>query len=812
MLACLAVSTSRGEEPATAFAHKKSFVKDGGLLNANGDLRQLHTRWHDVDGLPNPAANKYTLLGKDFLEFHRELTAQFDDFSLSGPATTAPVVKYQASIPWVPDGKTQADGTAVADGKKLYGMIRPSASSENGFFRKTFQNIYNNTDGNGMQIPVDATGVPVIARHAKLKLGNADFKAFTVDGLGNAIDSGTGVPLYEFPIIGPTVKAGYHGLGHILIRVHDMDATSHGDHVDPKYNVKDVSFYHWHKHIDNIYADWALAQYRDGTPLFFSVDVGAEGAAGSKLAERNVADVYFAGSDMKPDGTALAQASTYGAKPRIASDVYVADNDDKNLVYHYGIRKWADPVHTANASGEANNPANPRVLVTQDATKFWNFDAYSDMNQALGNAIYFSVSKDSMGKMGSIVRGQAPNLGGDVFSSPADGDNALYREEKKLGLKGTDELDALEIDFQKLMQATNDEEKAEIHDRDRQYFSLKKNSINGQQAYKDAANVREASGADILNFGPDGRLFIAVPHTMLGLAAGDDLDALFMLDVNKSHSLDKGDKIYFSLDKGSPALGARSAADLFLHTLGQKFDGHSLATTSADLGLLDTDNVDGLDQYTISKKKKDFGDAPDSYGTLEGTGGPRYYEGDLQSLGFAWDGEIDAQPTDNALGDDDSQLGGDPVPYDDDDGVTFGANDVSIAVRSNRSGLSSYRLRGWFDLDDDGEFNHSTELKIDSIVDVTPGDYNFNFPLGFDPQLSFSRFRLDWIDDPLGLFGGVSLLTDVTPVGEFLAADGFSHGEVEDFAAIPEPATMLLVAIAVGPAAMGRRSTRGGRR
>jgi hypothetical protein len=643
-----------------------------------------------------------------------------------------------------------------------------------------------------------------------LKIGNADFKAFTVDGLGNAIDSGTGVPLYEFPIIGPTVKAGYHGLGHILIATHDMDATSHGDHGAPKYNVKDVSFYHWHKHIDNVYADWALAQYRAGTPLFFSVDVGAEGAAGSSLADRNVSDVYFAGSDKKPDGSALAQASTYGAKPRIASDVYVADNDDQNLLYHYGIRKWADPVHTANASGAANNPANPRVMVTQDATKFWNFDAYSDMNQALGDAIYFSVSKDSMGANGSSARGQAPNLGGDVFKSPADGTNEVYRREFKLGLRGTDELDALEIDFEKIMQATNDEEKAEIHDRDRQYFSLKTNSINGQQAYKDATNVRDAAGSDILNFGPDGRLMIAVPHTTLGLAAGDDLDALFMLDVNKSHSLDKGDKIYFSLDRGSPALGGRSPADLFLHTLGQKADGHNLVATAANLGLLDADNLDGLDQYVQSpeKKKKDYGDNPDSYGTLDGTNGPRYYEGAMQSLGFVWDGEIDGQPTDDARGDDDSQLGGDPIPYDDDDGVTFGASDVSIAVTSNRSGVNSYRLRGWFDVDADGEFNHATEMKIDSVLALSPGLNPLPaYVLGFDPRTMFSRFRLDWIDDPLGLAGGVSLLTDVTPVGEFLAADGFSHGEVEDFAPIPEPTTAaLMVGVAATLAARRRRA------
>ena len=46
------------------------------------------------------------------------------------------------------------------------------------------------------------------------------------------------------------------------------------------------------------------------------------------------------------------------------------------------------------------------------------------------------------------------------------------------------------------------------------------------------------------------------------------------------------------------------------------------------------------------------------------------------------------------------------------------------------------------------------------------------------------------------MIGGLSINTDITPMGEFLAQDGLSHGEVEDFAPIPEPTTAILFALA----------------
>ncbi len=188
---------------------------------------------------------------------------------------------------------------------------------------------------------------------------------------------------------------------------------------------------------------------------------------------------------------------------------------------------------------------------------------------------------------------------------------------------------------------------------------------------------------------------------------------------------------------------------------------------------------------------KDYGDAPDSYRTLLASDGPRYAESELQHLGKRWDYEPDGQPTRWANGDDLNLWGyGGP---DDEDGVIFGATWVDLFVEILRPGLNDYLLRGWWDTNENGMFDHLAELFIDDILSLDAGGYWLHYDLGFDPREYYSRFRLTWLDDPLGLFGGLTLLTDVTPYGEFLSADGISHGEVEDYA--PEPPMLALLGL-----------------
>ncbi len=53
--------------------------------------------------------------------------------------------------------------------------------------------------------------------------------------------------------------------------------------------------------------------------------------------------------------------------------------------------------------------------------------------------------------------------------------------------------------------------------------------------------------------------------------------------------------------------------------------------------------------------------------------------------------------------------------------------------------------------------------------------------LGFNPKDFYSRFRLTWD----------SVDSDVTPFGEFVSEDGISYGEVEDYAPVPEPSSII---------------------
>jgi len=189
---------------------------------------------------------------------------------------------------------------------------------------------------------------------------------------------------------------------------------------------------------------------------------------------------------------------------------------------------------------------------------------------------------------------------------------------------------------------------------------------------------------------------------------------------------------------------------------------------------------------------RDFGDAPDSYQTLFASDGPRYKNGDLERIGDRVDYEPDGQPTPLADGDDNNLLA--VGSLDDEDGVFITSSDITIDLTILRPGQNEYRLRGWVDFDDNGLFDHTGNMVIDDVLSLVPGTYSFNYPVT-DADESYSRFRLTWIDDPTGTLGGVSLATDITPAGEFSAADGISYGEVEDYPPVPEPTSLTLLAL-----------------
>ncbi len=382
-------------------------------------------------------------------------------------------------------------------------------------------------------------------RPATLRLRNPTFHANTDIGVGMDLDS------------------LFHGNGHVSIGVHDGG----GDMLSTFNATRDGAFFQWHKNIDNIYADWAVGQYQllnnTGTPIFFSVAPSAVGVGGtgSALHRRRQADVY--------QGNAAPGANQYGAIPRIGSDLYIADNNstNRNLLYHYGVREW----NTLNG---------------------WDVDAWTILNPP-ATEWYFSVTPGSTGAAGSAVLAQAVK-GGDVFAS-GPGTNTLYRAEFQLGLAAaaSDNLEGLEVDQQKRVQATNDYDRPGIAHRPRQWFSLRSGSTFGVEAGGTLVGPN-----DILRFNADGALVIDVSAATLGLAAaGNELDALVMVDVDSSETLTAGDEIYYSLAAGSPALGANSPADILcrVYNTGAPCPAGLVTRTAASLGLLPADDLDALD-------------------------------------------------------------------------------------------------------------------------------------------------------------------------------------------------------------------------
>ncbi|WP_169973121.1 SdrD B-like domain-containing protein [Tautonia rosea] len=156
----------------------------------------------------------------------------------------------------------------------------------------------------------------------------------------------------------------------------------------------------------------------------------------------------------------------------------------------------------------------------------------------------------------------------------------------------------------------------------------------------------------------------------------------------------------------------------------------------------------------------DYGDAPESYGTLLADDGPRHEIVSALRLGGSVDPEEDGQPDGLALGDD---LDGN----DDEDGVNFTSALVAGRVNTiivNASGAGN--LSAWLDLDGNGVFDPTDQVVTDEPL--VAGENEVEIDLTAIGELeegvdTFARFRFS-TDVGLG------------PLGEA------SDGEVEDYA------------------------------
>jgi hypothetical protein len=193
---------------------------------------------------------------------------------------------------------------------------------------------------------------------------------------------------------------------------------------------------------------------------------------------------------------------------------------------------------------------------------------------------------------------------------------------------------------------------------------------------------------------------------------------------------------------------------------------------SSDGGLMPTGLAgDGeVEDYLVEIQQlpHDYGDAPDSYGTLDASNGARHaaIPEVAFSLGPVVDLELDGQPSALADGDDLNP----PGAPDDEDGVVLPATLTAGAAASADVTLNSPQITGmidaWIDFDGNGVFAHPGEhLTGGTSTSIPPNStipINFTVPATAVPGMTYARFRLS-------TDGGL------TPTG--LSGDG----EVEDY-------------------------------
>ncbi|CAG0928856.1 hypothetical protein PLCT1_00847, partial [Planctomycetaceae bacterium] len=157
----------------------------------------------------------------------------------------------------------------------------------------------------------------------------------------------------------------------------------------------------------------------------------------------------------------------------------------------------------------------------------------------------------------------------------------------------------------------------------------------------------------------------------------------------------------------------------------------------------------------------DFGDLPDTYGTLLGSDGARHTINGVY-LGTAPDGDGEGRTTANATGDDSSGI-------PDENGVNWVAGEhwtagTTVHINVNVTGSTGY-LVAWYDWNNDGDFADANEQVIVGSLSSGVTNEPVNVPLGYTTGVTLNvRFRL--YDGTPGVINSRGLVTG---------------GEVEDY-------------------------------
>jgi uncharacterized repeat protein (TIGR01451 family) len=158
-----------------------------------------------------------------------------------------------------------------------------------------------------------------------------------------------------------------------------------------------------------------------------------------------------------------------------------------------------------------------------------------------------------------------------------------------------------------------------------------------------------------------------------------------------------------------------------------------------------------VEDYAVNIGNVDFGDAPDSYGTLLASNGPNHRVVTGFFLGSSEDSETDGQPSAAADGD-----------GADENGVFFPNSHILIACSTvtvpvtyaNAPAFANPRLDAWIDFDGDGHFDDPRDRIANNLALPPTGILNLtvNVPCDAKPAFSYARFRLSstGVASPLG--------------------------------------------------------------
>jgi len=168
-----------------------------------------------------------------------------------------------------------------------------------------------------------------------------------------------------------------------------------------------------------------------------------------------------------------------------------------------------------------------------------------------------------------------------------------------------------------------------------------------------------------------------------------------------------------------------------------------------------------VEDYAVNVGAVDFGDAPDSYGTTLGNGGPNHRAVSGFSLGATVDTEPQGQPSAAADGDG-ADENGVTLPGG---GVLIACSSVNVSVSlTNTAGVQTPRLDAWIDFDGDGAFNDPRDRIATSLALVAGANsVPVNVPCDARSTPTYARFRL-------------------SSAGVSTSGGAASDGEVEDYA------------------------------